>query len=50
VRAGTDQRKSQVVGEEADRVQEDPLLSKGACEQRVNLINDKHSNFKLPGE
>jgi hypothetical protein len=29
VRAGTDQRKSQVVGEEADRIQEDPLLSEG---------------------
>jgi hypothetical protein len=44
------QRESQVVGEEADRVQEDPLLPEGACEQRVDLINDKHPNFKLPGE
>jgi hypothetical protein len=50
VRAGTDQRKPQVVGEEADCIQEASLLSEGACEQRVNLINDKQSNFKLSGE
>jgi hypothetical protein len=46
VRAGTDQRKSQVVGEEADRIQEDPLLSEGKTNN--HLIHELEVYLYLP--
>jgi len=50
VGAGADQWKPEVVGEETNRIEENPLFSERACQQGMNLIDDKHANFKLPGE
>jgi hypothetical protein len=52
VRSGTDQRHPQIIGEKADRVQEDPLLPIGAGEHRVDLVDDQqpgaHGPEQLP--
>ena len=37
---GTDKRNPKIVGEEADRIQEDPLLSPGPRQHAVDLIQD----------
>jgi hypothetical protein len=43
-----DDRNAQIIGEEANAVKNDSLLSIGSGEQSMNLIDDKHSDIHLP--
>ena len=47
---GADQRKSEVVGEKADRIQEYSLLPEGAGQQGTDFVDDQHPHFQLPGK
>ena len=41
------QRNSEIVGEQANNVQNDSLLAKGTGEERVNFVDNQHANFEL---
>jgi hypothetical protein len=42
--------KIQVVDQETQTVEKDALLTKGAIEHRVDLVNDKHAYLQLPSQ
>jgi hypothetical protein len=43
----TNQRNAQVIGQKADRVQNDPLFAKRASQNGMDLIDNEHAHFEL---
>ena len=50
LRPYANQWKMEIVCEESNRVQNDPLFSVGASQDRVDLVDDKHAYFELTSE